>query len=194
MDRFAQLDTQNLSKPGGVVFTGSSSIRLWNLQQSFPRLRALNRGFGGSQLADVNSHLDRLVLRHKPSIVVLYAGDNDLAEGKTPEQVRDDFVKFVAGVRENLPDTKIIYISIKPSIKRWSIADKIREANAKIAATCRSTDKVEFIDVWPAMLNEEGMPRAELFQADGLHMNERGYARWKDLLADHLPENAPTGR
>ncbi len=184
--RFEMLDRKHPPAPGGVVFVGSSSIRLWDLKKSFPELDALNRGFGGSELADSVRHVDLLVLRHKPRLVVLYAGDNDIGRGKTPDQIASDFDAFVAAVQKDLPETKILYIGIKPSIMRRNLADAMQEANALIAARCRAAENCEFVDVWPAMLNEDGAPNRDLFVWDGLHMNEAGYAVWNRLIGPKL--------
>lgn len=186
MSRFEAQDREHPVKKGGVVFVGSSSIRLWDLEKSFPKLGALNRGFGGSEVADSVKHVDLLVLRHKPRTVVLYAGDNDIAHEKTPTQVAKDVESFVAAVRKTLPKTKILYIAIKPSVARWNLADQIRDANSRIEALCKQDGRCEFIDVWPAMLGDDGRPRPELFKDDGLHMNDAGYAIWAELLDPHF--------
>lgn len=186
--RFERLDRKHPTPPGGVVFVGSSSIRLWDLKKSFPKLEALNRGFGGSELADSVRYVEQLVLRHRPRLVVLYAGDNDLGRGKTPDEIAADFEAFVAAVRKELPETKILYVGIKPSLMRWNLADAMQEANALIAAKCRATENCEFVDVWPAMLNEDGTPNRDLFVWDGLHMNESGYAVWNRLVGPKLAE------
>ncbi len=184
--RFESFDHKHPTPSGGVVFVGSSSIKLWDLKKSFPNLDALNRGFGGSELADSVHYLDRLVLRHKPRLVVLYAGDNDIGRGKTPDQITADFDAFVAAVRKDLPETKIIYIGIKPSVLRWNLAGVMQETNVKIASRCKAYPNCEFIDVWPAMLKEDGTPNRDLFVWDGLHMNEAGYEIWAKLVSPNL--------
>jgi lysophospholipase L1-like esterase len=186
MAKFAAQDREHPPQEGGVVFVGSSSIRLWDLEKSFPNLNAVNRGFGGSEVADSVKHVDLLVLRHKPRVVVLYAGDNDIAHEKTPEQVARDFDAFVSAVRKELPETKILYIAIKPSVARWKLADQIRDANSRIQAACEKDEHCEFVDVWPPMLGDDGKPKPELFNDDGLHMNDAGYAIWAKRLEPHL--------
>jgi lysophospholipase L1-like esterase len=186
MARFDAQDREHPPKHGGVVFVGSSSIRLWDLEKSFPKLSALNRGFGGSEVADSVKHIDLLVLRHKPRTVVLYAGDNDIAHEKTPAQVAKDFEAFVAAIRKALPETKILYIAIKPSVDRWNLADQMRDANSRIEAVCRKDKHCGFIDIWSAMLGDDGKPRPELFKKDGLHLNDAGYAIWTELLEPHF--------
>lgn len=186
MRRFDADDAKKPTPPNGVVFVGSSSIRMWDLKASFPDAEPLNRGFGGSELADSVRHVDRLVLRHNPRVVVLYAGDNDVANRKTPEMIIGDFKEFVAAVRKKLPKTKIVYICIKPSIARWQIAEPMRQANAGVKAICDATDRCEFIDVWTPMLDEKGEPRDELYVWDGLHMTPAGYEIWTKLVGPHI--------
>jgi lysophospholipase L1-like esterase len=179
---FEKQDQEKAPPPGGVVFVGSSTIRLWKLDKSFPELHALNRGFGGSQLADSVHFAPRIVLKYQPRVVVLYAGDNDLAARKTPEQVFADFQTFATLIHQELPKTKLIYLSIKPSVKRWSIWDKDQKANALIEAYCKHDPRRVFLDIAPALLGDDHKPRPELFIADGLHLNEKGYAQVANLL------------
>ena len=122
----AAFEEQDAKKPppqNAIVFVGSSSVRLWKLQKSFPDLQTINRGFGGSQIVDSVHFAERIILKHEPRIVALYAGDNDIAAGKSPTQVAADFKQFVKSVRIMLPKTRIIFIAIKPSIKRWNLGD-----------------------------------------------------------------------
>lgn len=183
---FEAKDRERPPAQGGIVFVGSSSIRLWNLAESFPGLSAINRGFGGSELADSVRYADRIVIPYRPRIVVLYAGDNDLAAGKGPERVLADFKQFVAKVHAALPKTRIVYIGVKPSLSRWKLIDKIRDANRRIKDFAATDTRLVFIDVEPPMLAPEGKPRPELFQSDGLHLNAAGYRLWADLLRPHL--------
>lgn len=183
---FEQQDKDKPPPKNAILFAGSSSIRLWDVAKSFPGMDVVNRGFGGSVIADSVHFADRLILKHKPRIVVLYAGDNDIAGGKTPEQVLADFKAFVKAVHAGLPKTKIVYISIKPSIQRWRLIDTIRKANSLIEATCKQDERLLYLDVVKPMLGDDGKPRPELFVADGLHMNAKGYELWTSLLKPHL--------
>jgi lysophospholipase L1-like esterase len=169
---------------GGIVFVGSSSIRLWpNLTSDFPNAPVLNNGFGGSTLPDVIYYAPRLVLPYSPRLIVLYAGDNDLAAGRTPEQVLGDYTAFVRLVRQTLPATRVIFISIKPSPSRWALAAPTRAANALIAQAIMRDTLATYVDVFTPMLGASGRPRPELFQADSLHMTPVGYALWRARLA-----------
>jgi lysophospholipase L1-like esterase len=175
-------------EPGGIVFTGSSSIRLWDtLGRDMAPLPVANRGFGGSHLEHVTHYAPRIVLPLEPRIVVVYAGDNDLAGGdKTPESVAADFVALAARVHRALPRTRIVFLSIKPSRLRWERWPAMAEANRRIEEICEADPRLEYVDVATPMLDADGEPRPELFRMDGLHLNERGYALWTDLVRPRL--------
>jgi lysophospholipase L1-like esterase len=185
---FAADDAANPHPPGGVLFVGSSSIRLWsNLEQQFRNLPVvIKRGFGGSQLSDCVKNLSRLVLRYKPRTVLVYAGDNDLAAGSAPAEVLRRFTAFVDGVHGALPQTRIVYISIKPSPLRAALLPQIRNANALIRDYADREGNVDYVDIFTPMLDASGRPRPELFQADALHLNADGYALWKRVIAPHV--------
>jgi lysophospholipase L1-like esterase len=188
-DDIAKFEEQDKASPpaqGGVLFVGSSSIRLWKLDKAFPEKGYINRGFGGSQLADSVYFFDRIVKPYKPRLIVLYAGDNDLANEKTPCQVAADFQAFVDRMHAELPETKLIYIAIKPSLRRWNIVHKGQAANAVINAICVDDEKLTFVDIAPPMLLEDGTPNPDLFLPDGLHLNLKGYTLWKQQLEPHL--------
>jgi lysophospholipase L1-like esterase len=188
--KFEAADKIEPPRQRGIVFVGSSSIRMWKLQKSFPDLPIVNRGFGGSEICDSLFFFDTLVAKHRPKVVVFYAGDNDIAAGKSAKQVLADFRSFVKLMKEKLPEARLVYIAIKPSIARWELAGEMVEANRRIAAACE-TDKrrLGFVDVWGPMLSEDGKPRKELFLKDGLHLNEAGYRLWTKLVQKHLESN-----
>lgn len=186
MAAFAAEDEAKPFAHGGIVFTGSSSIRLWDTAASFPGLPILNRGFGGSQIPDSVQHVDRLVLRHAPRLVVFYAGDNDIAADRTPAQVEADFKAFVERIHAALPTTRIAFVAIKPSLARWALVEKVRDANQRIRAFCDRDDRLGYVDVDGPMLGWDGRPRADLFAKDGLHLSPKGYALWNVLLAPFL--------
>jgi lysophospholipase L1-like esterase len=192
---FEARDREHSPPAGAIVFTGSSSVRGWeSLEQDFKPFVVLNRGFGGSQIADVTRYVDRIVIPYRPSLVVLYAGDNDIANGRSPEQVAADFRGFVGKVRAGLPDVPILYISIKPSPSRWALWPKMKQANALIRLWCGHNPGLGYVDVATPMLGPDGTPRAELFQEDGLHLNSRGYALWTRIVGPCLARSEPAGR
>jgi lysophospholipase L1-like esterase len=185
--QFEAADAVQLPTPGGIVFIGSSSIQKWaSLPQDFPGRNAINRGFGGSRLADSTYFAHRIATKYRPRLIVLYAGDNDLFEGHTAEQVFADFKDFVAAVRQDLPDEPIAFISIKPSPSRAHLMPAMRAANALIADYARAQKNIRYVDVFTPMLDANGQPRAELFIEDRLHMNRAGYALWISILTPLL--------
>ncbi|MEO6527321.1 MAG: SGNH/GDSL hydrolase family protein [Gemmatimonadaceae bacterium] len=181
--RFEASDRTSPPAPGGIVFVGSSSIRLWtSLASDFPALPVLNRGFGGSTLQEVNHYLPRVVLPYRPRMIVLYAGDNDIASGRAPQRVAEDYRAFVRLVRRSLPAARIVYISVKPSPSRWALNEQGRETN-RLVRVITATDPLQtFVDVFSPMLGSNGRPRAELFVADSLHMTPTGYVVWRNRL------------
>lgn len=187
IDELTKTDAENPPAPHGIVFVGSSSIRFWEtLPQDFPGLPVIRRGFGGSELADSVFYFDRIVLAYHPDTVVLYAGENDIHAGVSPETVAKNFESFRQKLRATLPNTRLIYITMKPSPARWEEREKATRANTLIAATCASDPHCTFLDVYAAMLDASGQPRPELFREDKLHMNANGYAIWIRLLSPLL--------
>ncbi|MCH2381355.1 MAG: GDSL-type esterase/lipase family protein [Pedosphaera sp.] len=185
--QFEAADRKLMPQPDGVLFIGSSSIRMWKtLKQDFPGLSVINRGFGGSQIADSIHFAGRIVHPYKPRQIVLYAGDNDVAAGKSPETVLADFQKFVKTVSAKLSKTRISFIAIKPSIRRWKLSGKMAEANALVHDACAKDKWLDYIDIWQPMLGDDGKPRPDLFLGDGLHLNAKGYALWTSIVKPHL--------
>ncbi|HEX7814797.1 SGNH/GDSL hydrolase family protein [Dyella sp.] len=186
---FQARDHEQAPPQHGVLFIGSSSIRFWtSLAQDFPGVPVINRGFGGSAIADSTFYVDRIVTPYHPKVIVMYAGDNDIAEGASAGQVIKDFQAFVARVRKDLPTVDIVYLSIKPSLARQALWPAMREANAGIAQWMRGKPNLRFVDDTQAMLDAQGHPRAELLREDGLHMKPAGYAIWTAALRPVLAE------
>jgi hypothetical protein len=181
----AAIEKRQSEKPpakGEIVFAGSSSVRLWDLAKSFPDWKATNSGFGGSEIRDSTLFADRLILKNEPRAVVFYAGDNDIANGRTPEQVRDDFKAFTAAIHKAQPRARIHFIAIKPSIARWKKYEAIQKANALVKEYTTTDERLNFIDIAPPMLGPDGQPRAELFVNDGLHLSAKGYEVWTEAV------------
>src|SRR5262249_42713077 len=173
---FEAADKESPPPAGAVLFVGASSVRLWkSLSKDFPKYNVINRGFGSSEIADSTRFADRIVIPYRPSAIVLHAGSNDLASGKTPQQVFDDFRAFVDKVQGALPDTPIAFLSINPTPLRWAQADKQKEANGLIQHYVAGKKGLAFIDLWDALLGPDGQPRTELHIKDRLHPNAAGY-------------------
>jgi lysophospholipase L1-like esterase len=180
---FAAMDQAKPPPHGAVVFIGSSSVRLWqNLEGQFGSARVLKRGFGGARLSDCIQHLEQLVVKYEPRLILLYAGDNDLAEGVPPREVLRRFALLTERIQERLPATRLVFISIKPSPARQALLPQVRVANRLIASYVRGRPGLAYVDVFDAMLDDGGLPRSELFGPDGLHLNADGYALWRSIL------------
>lgn len=180
---FEAADQQQLPPAGSILFIGSSSIEHWkSLAADFPEVSVINRGFGGSVISDSTYFADRIVAPYRARAIVMYAGDNDLQEGCSPEQVRDDFAAFVRKARAVDPGVPIAFIAIKPSVARAVLLPEIRQANALVRAYAAKQKDVTYLDVFTPMLGKGGRPQPELFGADGLHMNRKGYLLWIGVI------------
>jgi lysophospholipase L1-like esterase len=193
LKRFAEADRKTPPKSGQIVFAGSSSIRLWKLEQSFPDLGVVNRGFGGSTIPENEALADRLILPLKPKAIVFYAGDNDLAaKGAEAGKTVEDFRKFLAALERGGLLVPFVYIAIKPSISRWKLRSMQQVANRAIAAICAERkETMRFVDLDRVMLGSGGEPDPALFEKDGLHVNAAGYERWTPLVRQALRELLP---
>jgi lysophospholipase L1-like esterase len=186
--KFEQLDADKFPPVGGVVFTGSSTIRGWKtLAEDFPGVEILNRGFGGCEIADCAHYAARIVIPYQPRKVFLGAGGNDIHRGKSPEQVAADFQTFVRTVHAALPETEIYFISLNPRLSRIEEVEANRTANELIAAFANTTSHVTYIDTWTVPLGADGVPRPELFVEDRLHFNREGYRLLAERIRPHLP-------
>lgn len=165
-----------------VLFYGSSSIRMWKLDEAFPGKPVLNRGFGGSQISDCIHYFDRLVKPHAPSALVFYAGDNDVDSGKGVDQVCADFTAFVTQLHAAFPECVLYYLPIKPSVARWEKWPAMKAINKRIEADAQQNPLLTYIDIATPMFDAEGQPEKSLFLKDGLHLNDSGYARWNKVV------------
>ena len=184
IQEFEAQDRMQPPRPRGVVFVGSSSIRMWkSLPADFPGVNCIPRGFGGSQLVDSVIYAHRVITPYKPRKVVVYAGDNDISAGKDAQRVLQDFRLLVESVHERVPDAEIGFVAIKPSISRWRLWPEMNRANQLVAEFAASRPCVTYLDVATPMLGPDGgQPAAELFLADGLHMTPQGYAIWTKVI------------
>lgn len=185
---FEAEDRKSPPPQGAILFTGSSSVRHWHkhLDQDFQGLQVIGRGFGGSTMPELLNYMDRLVLPYEPRAVVVYEGDNDIASGRTVDQVVSDFREFRKRLKRKLPDCHLFILSVKPSPSREKVWGRAREVNEKLAAWCDSEKGLTFIDVATPMLNEAGKPRPDLFLMDRLHMNRDGYKIWLETIRPYL--------
>jgi lysophospholipase L1-like esterase len=176
-------DRKNPPPKGGILFVGSSTVRLWKtLADDFPGFKVVNRGFGGSEVVDSTHFADRLIFPHEPRQVFLRAGGNDLHAGRLPKEVAADFAEFVRVVHARLPRTEILFIGLSPAPARWGEADKTRELNRLIRQMALDMPRVGFVDADAISLGPDGLARPELFVKDRLHFSPEGYR----LLADRV--------
>jgi lysophospholipase L1-like esterase len=186
---FKKTDSIDFPPAHAILFTGSSSFRLWhNVDQSFPGYTIINRGFGGSTLPDVIRYADQIVFPYQPKQIVIYCGENDLASSDTitAQTVFGRFQHLFTLIRSRMPDVPIAFVSIKPSPSRAHLMPKIQQTNSLIKTYLKKEKNAQFINIYDAMLDKKGNPREELFVADRLHMKPEGYAIWKKAMQPYL--------
>ena len=167
-----------------TIFYGSSSIRMWtSLYQDFSHLKPVNLGFGGSTLAACVWFFERIMVPFNPKRFIIYAGDNDLGDGRTPEEVFLFFQDLTARVRERFGDIPCYYVSLKPSPARWNMADQFKYANNLIENEIIKQDSNwRFINIFKAMLDSTGRPKSDYYVGDGLHLSTQGYEVWREAI------------
>ena len=178
---FEAKDAANKPVTGQILLYGSSTIRMWTSCETdfaIKNLKVVNRGFGGSQTHHANFFFERVVVPHQPKYIFFYEGDNDINAGKSVDSVFMEYKIFVQKVKTQLPDTKVVIFSIKPSPSRIKHFDRQKELNKRLEKWAKWTKNVYFIDIFPEMLNKEGKPNAQLFKSDMLHMKPEGYVIW----------------
>ena len=178
-------------RPGAIVATGSSSMLFWDhrIHQDLAPLTVISRGFGGSNMNDLLHHLDAVVLKHKPRAVMIYEGDNDVAQQVPVETILAKFEAAVNRIHSQDAGIRIYLLSVKPSLSRVSMWPTMLEVNAGLERIAASDANIQFIDVATPMLNEDGSIRGDLFVADDLHMNQKGYDIWRNTVAPVLIQN-----
>ncbi|MEQ8686030.1 MAG: SGNH/GDSL hydrolase family protein [Imperialibacter sp.] len=187
IDKYAE-EAASVNNKKLALFTGSSSIRIWDdMAERFPKKNVLNRGFGGSSMSDLLYYTDELIFKYSPSKIFIYEGDNDIASGKTPEQILADAETILAQIREKLPkNVKVYFISAKPSVSRWNLKDKYVDFNTQLEAWAKTETGVEYIDVWTPMLQPNGEVMDDIFKEDNLHMTSKGYDIWEKVIKKYL--------
>lgn len=189
MDAFAAQDATNPPPKNAVLFIGSSSIRKWKtLAEDFPDYKVINRGFGGSQIIDSVVFADRIAIPYHPRLIIFYAGSNDIATKKSPQQVFADYQAFVKKIHAALPETKIDFIAVSPNPKRWAMIEQVKETNRLVEEYCKTDARLQFINTYPLMLGEDGQPKPDIFVEDKLHMNAKGYAIWREAVLPYLKQ------
>lgn len=188
--RFEARDAENPPPENAVLFVGSSSFAMWNadLPQDMAPLTVVPRGFGGSNMNDLMHYADRVVFPYEPKAIVVYEGDNDIANGISPRGVFQSFRAFEDQARKQLGEVDIYFVSIKPSIARWSLWPKMAAANRLIEEYCEGSENLFYLDIATPMLGDDGQPDPAHFVDDNLHMTRAGYEIWKDVIRRPLVE------
>lgn len=169
-----------------IVFTGSSSIKMWkNIQELFPEYQIINSGFGESQTIDLLNYTEDLILKYKPKKIFIYEGDNDISDKKRLKDILNSFSNIISKIKKENPEAQIILISSKPSIARWHLKRKYIRLNKKLKEMCEDDDHLEFVNVWDVMLENRKVNK-ELFIDDGLHMNDEGYKLWYSVIKNYV--------
>ena len=187
IDAFAKADKINMPDEGKILFAGSSSFRLWkDVNDYFPGKPILNRGFGGATLLDLIQYSKETIIQYKPKQIFIYCGENDIADNDTvkPKDVFNRFKQLYSILRTQLPaSTPIVFLSLKPSIARWSMHEKMAASNELIKSFIHTQKNIQFLDVYSKMLDTDGTPFKDIFIEDNLHMNANGYKIWQKLMA-----------
>ena len=177
-----QVDAKDL-----ILFTGSSSIRLWvEFDSYFPNHNVINRGFGGSETSDLIHYVNELVLKYQPKQVFIYEGDNDINSGEKPNAIIKEMKSLLSTIQNELPGVEIVLISAKPSISRLHLKKKYLNLNKKLEKLAKKTDGVSYVSIWEVMFDAEGQLIEDIFIEDGLHMNRQGYDIWIKKIAPLL--------
>ena len=181
--QFEEQDATNMPPEGAVLFAGSSSIVFWSkLAEDMAPLAVINRGFGGSQMHELNEFRDRIVTNYKPRAIVVYEGDNDVAAGKSPDEILASYDDFIQHIDEKLPETDICFIAIKPSIRREEMWPEMEKVNSGLQERAQNRDDLCYLDIATPMMKGEEFVRPELFVGDGLHLNRDGYVVWAEVI------------
>lgn len=189
---FETKDSLSMPQEGQVLLAGSSTFRLWlTYQQDLKDFPVINRGFGGSQMSDLNYYFDRIVAKYKPKMILVYEGDNDLNAGKNPDSVIREFKEFVQMVKAKLPSTKVAFCSIRPSLARVAILKKQRTVNQAINKFCKYQKRIYFVDIQKDFYLPNGEMMTDIFVADRLHLNKKGYEIWANATRNFLHKRVP---
>lgn len=183
MQEFDEKDRKNPPAEGVILFTGSSSIKMWqDIDEYFPEHDVLNRGFGGSDFSDLLHYKDRVIFKYKPSKIFIYEGDNDIASGEDPKDILKEAKQLRKAIKKELPGVPVIFISAKPSVSRWHLKEQYKDLNKKLQKYAKRTKNTEYADVWTPALDENDEVMKDIFLKDNLHMNAKGYKIWQEVL------------
>ena len=186
---FKKQDSLSFPPSKAILFVGSSSFRLWKtVHTDFPGYTIINRGFGGSSIPDVIRYAPHIILPYNPRQIVIYCGENDFGgnDTLTPQQLTQRFIELFTIIRKKYKKVPIAYVSMKPSPSRAKLLTKFVAANGMIRQFLSTKKHTAYIDVYQPMLQPDGTPLTDIFVQDKLHMNEKGYAIWTQIIQPYL--------
>jgi lysophospholipase L1-like esterase len=190
INEYKEKDATSFPQPNGILFVGSSSFRVWkSLEKDYQDYNVINRGFGGSTLGQAIYYADDIIFPYQPRQIVIYSGENDLAEGETVEVTFDRFKTLFDIIRKKMPQVPIAFISIKPSPSRAHLMPKMIAANQLIKDFLEKKQNTSYINIFDAMLQSNKQPKTDIFLSDNLHMNDKGYQIWKEIITPYLIKN-----
>lgn len=186
LDTFAEWDKRNSFPENAILFTGSSSIKGWETHLAFPELPIINRGFGGSHISDVSYYYERVIKKYAPALIVFYAGDNDIAAGKSVTRVFEDYINLTDRVLKDNPDTQFLFVSIKSSGSRIDKWELMNEVNQQVDEHSQANERLHYIDLASPLFDSQGLPESVFFQEDLLHLSKKGYQIWNETMRAEL--------
>lgn len=186
---YEKADREKMPAKGGVLFIGSSTVRMWKtLDKDFPGYNVINRGFGGSQIVDSTHFAERIIFPYEPKMIFLRAGGNDIHAGKSAKRVFDEYKAFVTKIHGRLPKTQIAYIALCPAPSRWAERDANKALNELVKEFSKNRPYLKYVETYDMSLTADGQAREELFLPDRLHFNAEGYKILADRVRPFMPK------
>jgi hypothetical protein len=186
---FTHQDSLNPPAKDGILFIGSSSIRKWtDLEQRFAGKPIIRRGVGGCELWQLVDYFTPYILfPYHPRKIFIYAGENDIAGGKSGKFVFEQFEKLWILINKKLPGADVYFMSIKPSPSRAKFFGEVEIANKLIKNYLANKPNSTFVDVSTVILKDNStVSDSTLFEPDYLHLNSKGYDRWQKVLEPYI--------
>lgn len=193
IENFRRFDNRNTLAKNPVLFVGSSSIRYWETSKSFPNLPVINRGFGGASLPEIIHYYDDIIKKHSPSIIIVYC-DIDIENGKSPNVAVNAFNELVNKIEKDFPQTQILLLAMKPTLIDDFLGKDVKTnkviTNKMLNEYCEATKNLHYVDITKSMLGSDGHLRSDIFLADGMHLNQLGYALWDPIVRQEIMQLA----
>ncbi|HKI71199.1 MAG TPA: platelet-activating factor acetylhydrolase IB subunit [Verrucomicrobiae bacterium] len=176
-----------------IIFVGDSITQGWEGEgkevwaKYYAHRNAVNLGIGGDRTQHVLWRLDHGNLEGlKPRAAVVMIGTNNSnGEDNTVEQIADGVAAIVKQLREKLPQTKVLLLSIFPRSENPSPQrGKVLQVN-QIVQKLADDQSVFWIDFGYKFVNSDGTIPHDLMP-DYLHLSKRGYEIWAEAIEDKL--------